>query len=389
MRKLVSGFLVCLLFLSVSAQENPVKTGAESFSLYFPLLKDKRIAVFSNSTGMIGEKHLVDILLEQDFDIQVILAPEHGFRGAADAGEKINDEIDKKTGIPIYSLYKSKTAKPSKEVMDKIDLILFDIQDVGLRFYTYYISMYHLMDACAKHKKPLILLDRPNPNGFYIDGPILDMKYKSGVGYLPIPVVHGMTLGELAQMINGEGWLPEKERCELHVIPCMNYTHQTKYALPVAPSPNLPNMKSIYLYPSLCLFEGTRVSLGRGTPFPFQVYGHPDMKPYYKFSFSPRSLPGAKYPPLLNRTCYGVDLRNRSDETIFSEGIHLNYVIDTYKKLNIGDKFFTSFFENLIGVDYVRKMIIEGRNNEEIKAVWADDVERFRKQRQPYLLYAE
>ena len=389
MKKIGFWFLVCFFTFPVFAQESPVKVGAESYSLYFPLLKDKRIAVFSNSTGMIGEKHLVDVLLEHQFDIRMILAPEHGFRGDADAGEKVNDEIDEKTGIPIYSLYKSKTAKPGKDVMDKIDLILFDIQDVGLRFYTYYISMYHLMDVCAKHQKPLIVLDRPNPNGFYMDGPILDMKYKSGVGLLPIPVVHGMTLGELARMINGEGWLPDKERCELHVIPCTNYMHRTKYRLPVAPSPNLPNMKSVHLYPSLCLFEGTRVSLGRGTAFPFQVYGHPALKSHYKYSFTPKSLPGAKYPPHLNQACYGVDLRNLPDETIFSEGINLNYVIDAYKKLNIGDKFFTSFFENLIGVDYVRKMIMAGKSDKEIKAAWANDIERFRLQRRPYLLYEE
>ncbi|MDL2322380.1 DUF1343 domain-containing protein [Bacteroidales bacterium OttesenSCG-928-A17] len=388
MRKVGYCLILCLFPLSVFAQKESVKTGAESFALYYPLLKDKRIAVFTNHTGLVGNKHLVDFLLEQNLNIKVILAPEHGFRGTSDAGEKVNDEIDKKTGIPVYSLYKNKTGKPGKEIMDQIDLILFDIQDVGLRFYTYYISMYHLMDACADYDKPMILLDRPNPNGFYIDGPILDMKYKSGVGYLPIPVVHGMTLGELAQMINGEKWLPNKKQCKLYVIPCENYTHQTKYHLPVPPSPNLPNMKSVYLYPSVCLFEGTKVSLGRGTSFPFQVYGHPDMKKH-TFSFTPKSVPGAKNPPLLNRTCYGVDLRNISDEEIYSKGIDLEYIIDAYRNLDIGAKFFTSFFENLIGVNYVRKMIIAGKSNDEIKGVWAKDVEKFREQRRPYLLYSE
>lgn len=389
MKQIIFGFFVCLFFLPVFAQEAPVKTGAESYSLYFPLLKNKRIAVFTNHTGLVGDKHLVDVLLEHDFDVRLILAPEHGFRGGADAGQTIDDEVDEKTGIPVYSLYKTKTAKPDRKIMDKIDLIVFDLQDVGLRFYTYYISMYHLMDACAQYNKPMIVLDRPNPNGFYIDGPILDMKYKSGVGYLPIPVVHGMTLGELAQMINGEGWLPEKKRCKLHVIPCMNYTHQTKYQLPVPPSPNLPNMKSVYLYPSVCLFEGTPVSLGRGTSFPFQVYGHPNLKSYYIFSFTPRSLPGAKNPPQQNKTCYGVDLRNLPDEELFSRGIDLNYLIDAYQKLKIGDKFFTSFFENLIGVDYVRKMIKDGKTNEEIKLVWKTDTDKFRLLRKPYLLYEE
>ena len=374
--------------LALSAQEAPVEVGAERSSLYFSLLKNKRIAVFTNHTGRVGDKHLVDFLREHNFDIRVILAPEHGFRGNADAGENVNDEVDEKTGIPVYSLYKSKTAKPGKEIMNTIDLILFDIQDVGLRFYTYYISMYHLMDVCAEYNKPMIVLDRPNPNGFYVDGPVLDMKYKSGVGYLPIPVVHGMTLGELARMINGEKWLPKGNSCELHVIPCGNYTHQTRYTLPLPPSPNLPNMKSVYLYPSICLFEGTKVSLGRGTAFPFQVYGHPDMKTD-DFSFTPRSIAGAKHPPFLNKTCYGVDLRDLSDEEIISQRINLDYVIDAYRKLNLGDTFFTSFFENLIGVGYVRTMIKEGKSNEEIRAVWANGVERFREQRRPYLLYEE
>ena len=389
MKKFGTCILICFFSLSLFAQKDEVKVGAESPSLYFPLLKDKRIAVFTNHTGLVGDKHLIDYLIENKFNIRMILAPEHGFRGTADAGEKVNDEMDEKTGIPVYSLYKSNTGKPGKDIMDNIDLILFDMQDVGLRFYTYYISMYHLMDVCAQYGKPMIVLDRPNPNGFYIDGPILDMKYKSGVGYLPIPVVHGMTLGELALMINGEKWLPNGNQCKLHVIPCENYTHQTKYHLPVSPSPNLPNMKSIYLYPSTCLFEGTQVSLGRGTSFPFQVYGHPDLKSYYAFSFTPQSVPGAKNPPLLNQTCYGVDLRSLSDESIFSAGINLNYVIDAYRKFSKKDKFFTSFFEKLIGVDYVRKMIREEKSNEEIRTMWTKDVESFREKRKPYLLYRE
>ena len=389
MKKLGVRILICLFSLPLLAQTEEVKVGAERSSLYFPLLKEKRVGVFTNHTGLVGDKHLVDFLLEQDMDVRIILAPEHGFRGTADAGEKVSNEVDEKTGIPIYSLYNSSTAKPGKDVMNRIDLILFDIQDVGLRFYTYYISMYHLMDVCAQYGKPIIVLDRPNPNGFYVDGPILDMKHKSGVGYLPIPVVHGMTLGELAQMINGEKWLSNGNRCELYVIPCENYTHQTKYHLPVPPSPNLPNMKSVYLYPSTCLFEGTQASLGRGTSFPFQVYGHPDMKLHYTFSFTPQSVPGAKSPPLLNQICYGVDLRYLPDETIFSEEINLNYMIDAYRKSSRKDKFFTSFFEKLIGVDYVRKMITEGKSNEEIKAIWMVDVEKFREQRKPYLLYRE
>ena len=272
--------------------------------------------------------------------------------------------------------------------MRMFDVLLFDLQDVGLRFYTYYASMARLMDACAEHNKKMIVLDRPNPNGFYVDGPILDMKHKSGVGWLPIPVVHGMTLGELALMINGEKWLPQGRICDVTVIPCENYTHQTKYELPVAPSPNLPNTQSIYLYPSTCLFEGTVMSLGRGTSFPFQAYGHPNFKGS-GFSFTPRSVPGAKNPPLLNKKCYGVDLRNVSYEQIWEYGFDLSYVIDAYKNLKMGDKFFTNFFEKLVGVDYIRQDIIAGKSAQEIKEKWFCDVLRFKQQRRPYLLYDE
>ena len=272
--------------------------------------------------------------------------------------------------------------------MKKFDVLLADIQDVGLRFYTYYITLCRLMDACAEYGKSVIVLDRPNPNGHYVDGPLLDMKYKSGVGWLPIPVVHGMTLGELARMVNGEGWLPAGRTCRLTVVPCLNYTHQTHYDLPVPPSPNLPNMKAIYLYPSLCPFEGTVVSLGRGTDKPFQIYGHPDMKGY-SYSFTPRSVPGAKNPPLLGKRCHGADLSGKSDEELRREGLNLTYVIDAYRNLNIGDRFFTSFFELLMGTSYVRQMIEEGRSAEEIRARWMPDVERFKEQRRPYLLYNE
>ena len=382
--------LILLLFLSLTSvgQSNKVIVGAESTNEYFPILKNKRVAIMSNHTGMVGKEHLVDILVRNKINMICILSPEHGFRGNADAGEHVSSSVDEKTGIPIRSLYDGKDQKPSAETMNSFDVLIIDIQDVGLRFYTYYITMARLMDACAEYNKKIIVLDRPNPNGHYIDGPILDMKHKSGVGWLPIPVVHGMTLGELALMINGERWLPESRVCDLTVIKCKNYTHQTLYQLPVAPSPNLPNMKSIYLYPSICLFEATPVSLGRGTEFPFQVYGHPNMKGY-SFSFTPRSIPGAKNPPQLNRECFGVDLRNIPDEEIFKKGFDLSYVIDAYKNLNLDDHFFRSFFEKLVGVSYIRKMIIEGRSADEIKAMWKDDVEKFREQRRPYLLYAE
>lgn len=377
-----------LLGTSLSAQEKRIILGDEQLSAYLPLLKNQRVAIFSNHTGMVGQQHLLDVLLEKGVQVTAIFSPEHGFRGKADAGEQISSTKDIKTGVPILSLYDGKSKKPSAASMQQFDVLLVDIQDVGLRFYTYYISMCRLMDACAEHGRRMIVLDRPNPNGHYVDGPVLDMKYKSGVGWLPIPVVHGMTLGELARMVNGEGWLPGKRKCRLTVIPCLNYTHQTPYRLPIAPSPNLPNMKAIYLYPSICLFEGTPVSLGRGTDLPFQVYGHPQMKGY-DYRFTPRSVPGAKNPPLLNQPCQGVNLSTKSEEELRQSGLDLSYVIDAYHHLNLGDRFFTSFFNLLIGNSTVRQMIQAGKSAEEIKATWQPDVERFKKQRKPYLLYEE
>ena len=382
---------LALLLLCVGlpgAAQSRVIPGDEQTERYFPLLEGKRIAIFSNHTGMIGDKHLLDLLLENKFNVVAIFSPEHGFRGNADAGEHVSSSTDPQTGVPILSLYDGKLGKPSAASMSKFDLLIVDIQDVGLRFYTYYASMCRLMDACAEHGKQMLILDRPNPNGHYVDGPLLDMRYKSAVGWLPLPVVHGMTLGELARMVNGEGWLPEGRTCDITIIPCRNYTHQTPYRLPVPPSPNLPNMKAVYLYASLCYFEATPVSLGRGTSLPFQVYGHPEMTGY-NYSFTPRSLPGAKNPPQKDKLCHGVDLSQLSEEELRHKGIDLSYLIDAYRNLNLGDRFFTSFFEKLMGVAYVRKMIEDGRSAEEIEATWADDVARFKQQRKPYLLYAE
>lgn len=393
-------FLILLSFVACSnakpaqksvEQEVPlveILTGDLRTEAYFPLLQGKRIGVYSNQTGMAGEEHVVDLLQRSGFNIVYIFSPEHGFRGEADAGEKVDNSVDAKTGLPIVSLYGQQGGKPDAKTMQQIDVLVMDIQDVGLRFYTYYITMCRLMDACAEQGKELIILDRPNPNGMYVDGPILDMKHKSGVGWLPIPVVHGMTLGELAQMVNGEKWLPQGRQCKLTVIPCTGYTHQSRYALTVAPSPNLPNMKSIYLYPSTCLFEGTVMSLGRGTDKPFQIYGHPQMKEQ-PYSFTPRSKPGATNPPQKDKLCYGKDLSTLDDEAIIREGLNLEYVIDAYQNLKLGDKFFTSFFEKLIGVDYVRQMIKAGKSAEEIRARWLPDVEKFKAQRKPYLLYEE
>ena len=382
-------FWIVAAFAALStAASAAVVVGAASTDEYIPLLKGKKVALLSNHTGMVGNEHVLDIMLDKGVNVTTIFSPEHGFRGTADAGEHVSSGVDEKTGIPIASLYDGKSRTPKKEVMDNIDIIVTDIQDVGLRYYTYYCTMVDLMNTAITYGKEFMVLDRPNPNGMYVDGPILDMKYESGVGRLPITVVHGMTLGEIANMANGEGWLKDGKKVPLTVIKCKNYTHQTRYELPVAPSPNLPNKHSIYLYPSTCYFEATPVSLGRGTDKPFQVYGHPDMKGY-SFSFTPRSIDGAKNPPQLDKLCHGVDLTGIPDEEIIARGINLEYVIDAYNNLGIGDKFFTSFFEKLIGNGEIRKMIEEGKSADEIKATWKGDVEKFKKQRKPYLLYAE
>ena len=375
----------------LSQATKPVILGDERFDFYLPLIKEKKVALFSNHTAMIRGRHLVDHLVERGINITAIFSPEHGFRGKADAGARVEDEVDEQTGVPILSLYGQNRQKNlGPEAMQTFDVLLVDIQDVGLRFYTYYVTMCHLIDACSASSKEVIVLDRPNPNGHYVDGPILDMKLRSGVGHLPIPVVHGLTLGELAQMAIGEKWLNEGNNCKLTVIPCLNYTHQTHYALPVAPSPNLPNMQAVYLYPSLCPFEGTVVSLGRGTDKPFQLYGHPLMKGKYTFSFTPRSVSGATRPPLLDQQCYGVDLSTLPYEKIWEEKINLSYVIDAYQCLKAQGKaegFFTSFFDKLLGQTYVREMIIEGRSETEIRARWKQDVDQFKAKRKKYLLY--
>lgn len=388
MKKLLSILFLALCALCAVSATAQIRVGAEQTDKYIPLLKDRRVALLSNHTGMVGNEHVLDLMLRNGINVTTIFSPEHGFRGTADAGEHVKSSVDEKTGIPIASLYDGKKREPRQDVMDNIDVIVVDIQDVGLRYYTYYCTMLDLMNVSVKYGKSFVVLDRPNPNGMYVDGPILDMKYESGVGRLPIPIVHGMTLGELAMMANGEGWLKDGKKADLTVIPCENYTHQSRYRLPVAPSPNLPNMRSIYLYASTCFFEGTPVSLGRGTDKPFQIYGHPDMKGY-SFSFTPRSIPGAKNPPQLDKLCYGVDLSNLSDEEIIAKGVNFEYVIDAYRNLNIGDKFFTRFFELLTGKAEIREMIKAGKSAEEIKASWKDDVEKFKIQRRPYLLYAE
>ena len=377
-RKIILLFGLLLASLGAPAQDR-IETGAEQTGRYLPLLEGRRVGIMTNHTGTVGRTHLVDTLRSLGVDIRVVFAPEHGFRGQADAGESVASYRDRKTGIDVVSVYGS-TKRPPDSIMQRLDVLLFDIQDVGLRYYTYLSSMHYLMEACAANGKRLIVLDRPNPNGFYVDGPVLEAKHRSFVGMHPIPVVHGMTLGELARMIDGEGWLRDGLRCKLTVIPCRGYTHRSRY--------RLPNMRAVYLYPSLCFFEGTPISLGRGTDFPFQAYGHPELQG--DFSFTPRSNAGAKNPPLKDKLCHGVDLRTSpSDERIWERGVDLGYVIDCYRQLNLGEKFFTPMFDRLTGTDYVRQMILQGAGADRIKARWADDVERFKQTRKPYLLYEE
>ncbi len=361
--------------------------------VYLPALKGKRVGLVTNHSGRVGERHLVDTLLACGVDLVTVFAPEHGFRGEADAGEKVGSYIDEKTGINVISLYGS-SKKPRPADILRHDVILFDIQDVGLRYFTYLSTMHLVMETCAETGVKMIVLDRPNPNGMYVDGPVIEEKYRSFVGMHPIPVVHGMTLGELAGMINGEGWLGEGKICDISVVKCLNYTHATRYELPVKPSPNLPTMRSIYLYPSLCCLEGTVVSVGRGTAAPFEVFGHPAFKGFYKFKFTPRSTAGAKNPPLKDIECYGVDLTLLPDsETIISKGIDLGYVIDCYntfyKTHTVQTAFFNQMFEKLLGAGYIRMMIEQGASPAQISARWQGDVAQFRTLRKKYLLYTE
>ncbi|MBE6174767.1 MAG: DUF1343 domain-containing protein [Rikenellaceae bacterium] len=378
-------FSILLTLLCVAASSAKVVCGAECTDEWQALLKGQRVALLANHTAMVGSEHLLDVMLAKGVDVVAVVSPEHGFRGTADAGEKVASSVDAKSGLPVWSLYSAKSRRLTAEQVAQFDVIVVDMQDVGLRFYTYYITMLSVMQSAAEGGKKVVIFDRPNPNGMYVDGPILDMKYKSGVGALPIPVVHGLTMGEIAKMAVGEGWC---RACDVEVVRCKGYTHQTRYSLPVAPSPNLRSMQAIYLYPSVCLFEGTVCSLGRGTDYPFEVYGHPDIKGA-TFSFTPRSVAGAKYPPLLDKKCYGVDLRQVPHEEIIAKGFNLEYIIDAYKRLGIGEAFFTPFFEKLVGVDYIRKMIIEGHTAKDIRAVWQSDLERYRALRRKYLLYAE
>lgn len=383
---ILTGFL---LISCVSIQKNTtetLKTGAEQTALYLPMLKGKTVALVVNHTSVIGKTHLADSLIALGVKVKTIFAPEHGFRGTADAGEHVANGIDKKTGLPIVSLYGS-NKKPSVAQLEGIDIVIFDIQDVGARFYTYTSTMHYVMEACAETGKTILVLDRPNPMGHLVDGPVLDRKFASFVGLNPVPVVYGCTVGELAGMINQEGWLKDGIKANLKVIKCLNYKHSTPYTLPIAPSPNLPNLQSILLYPSICFFEGTEVSVGRGTDKQFQVIGSPNPA-NGNYTFTPVDKPGAKNPPQKDKLCYGLDL---SQVDARKEGFTLKYVLDFYQKATDKTKFFTSIssFDRLAGSDDLRKQIISGKTEAEIRTTWQKDLEAYKIIRKKYLLYAE
>ncbi|WP_445732526.1 exo-beta-N-acetylmuramidase NamZ family protein [Mariniflexile sp.] len=386
---------------TTNTQQPTITVGANQTEGYVPLLKGKRVGVVANQTSVIfkqpdkqiattstksrndGYVHLVDSLLSLKINVVNVFAPEHGFRGTADAGEHIKDGIDTKTGVPIISLY-GDNKKPKPEQLKNMDVMLFDLQDVGVRFYTYISTLHYVMEACAEANIPLIILDRPNPNGQYIDGPILEMENKSFVGMHPIPVAHGMTIGEYANMINGEKWLKNGIQCELKVIPVKNYTHQMRYSLPIKPSPNLPNDKSINLYPSLCFFEGANVSVGRGTDKQFQVFGSPFLnKTKYTYTFTPQPNEGAKWPLYQGRVCYGMDL----SKVKTLNGLDLSYLIHAYQATENQSEFFNAFFTKLAGTKKLQQQIEAGVSETDIKSSWQKGLERFKATRANYLLY--
>lgn len=373
---------------------NPlIEVGAEQLDTYLPLLEAKRVGLVANHSSLVPENgeyvHLVDVLLEKGVQVQAVFAPEHGFRGDAGNGVRISDGKDAATGLEIRSLY-GKTKKPTPAMLSDVDVLVFDMQDVGARFYTYLSTMHYIMEAAAEQGLPVIVLDRPNPNGFYVDGPVLDPAYSSFVGMHPIPIVHGMTLGELAQMINGEGWLKEGVQCDLTVIECANYTHEDLYNLPVAPSPNLPTMESVYLYPSLCLFEPTIVSVGRGTDYPFEVYGYPGML-YGSFAFTPKSLPGKSlHPKHEGKQCTGQRLTEMARFYFqANRRLYLQWLIGNYEVYPDKEAFFTSpqFFDKLAGTSQLRKQLDAGATEDEIRASWEEDLRAFKALRAKYLLY--
>ena len=366
-----------------SKETGDIIVGAALFSEYVPLIENKKVGIIANQTSMVGETHLVDILLQKNISVKKVFSPEHGFRGTADAGEVVNDAIDTRTGLPIISLY-GKNKKPSKKQLEDLDVLIFDIQDVGARFYTYISSLHYIMEACAEFGIPLIILDRPNPNGHYIDGPILQSEHSSFVGMHPVPVVHGMTIGEYAQMINGEKWLKDGVSSDLTVIAMENYTHKSNYSLAVKPSPNLPNDTAINLYPSLCFFEGTIVSAGRGTEMQFQIFGAPSLpSEKYSFQFTPQENEGAKYPKFKGELCYGKDLRTFPKQN----KINLDWLIEAYVDSGKKADFFNDFFNKLAGTKELQRQIEQGLTSEEIRQSWQRDLDTYTLKRKKYLIY--
>ena len=377
-------WLTMVSFTSASCQKQ-ITISAANVDAYIPLLKEKKVGIVAHQASVISSAkntiHLVDLLRKKNISIQKVFAPEHGFRGTADAGEKIENQIDSKTQLPIISLY-GKNRKPSKEQLKGIEIMVFDLQDVGVRFYTYLSTLHNVMEACAENNIPLIVLDRPNPNAHYIDGPVLNLEHKSFVGMHPVPIVYGMTIGEYAQMINGEKWLANSIKCDLTIIPLKNYTHQTTYELTIRPSPNLPNKQSIALYPSLCLLEPTRVSIGRGTDLQFQVYGHPGF-PKTDFSYVPKSNFGSKNPKHKGQICYGENLTTINPPS----KIELKWLMNAYSDFPEKDSFFLKGFERISGVSNLKKQLIGGASEKTIRNSWTDGLNKFKKTRIKYLLY--
>ncbi len=362
--------------------------GAYMIGKYLPLLEGKKIGIVSNTTSLIDKTHLVDSLISMKVKVEKIFGPEHGFRGDQPNGKEIQNGKDPKTGVEVVSLY-GNHKKPTKSDMEDIDIMIFDIQDVGVRFYTYISTLTLVLEACAENNIPVIVLDRPNPNGYYVDGPVLEPQYASFVGMHSVPVVYGMTIGEYATMVNGEKWLKGGKQCSLTIIKCDNYTHKSRYQLPERPSPNLQDMKAVYLYPSLCLFEGTVVSIGRGTPRPFKVFGHPKLSSG-KYSFTPKPIKGiSEDPPLKGQLCYGQNLEQEAGLIKNNGHIELKWLIESYKNLNLKTEFFTDYFDKLVGNSKLREQIIARKSETEIRKSWQPDLDAFKKMRKKYLLYPD
>jgi uncharacterized protein YbbC (DUF1343 family) len=382
--------MLCILLMhtvQAGVYNRNIQVGAEQTNRYFPLLKNKRIAILTNHTARIGNDHLVDVLVKNGFNIKKIFTPEHGFRGTADAGEWLKNDVDAKTNIPLISLHNAKK-KPTTQDLQDIDILIFDIQDVGVRFYTYISSLQYFMEAAADNNKPLIILDRPNPNGFYIDGPVCKKECRSFVGMQQVPIVYGMTVGEYALMLNGEHWINAPRACKMTVIPCSNYKHRDLYELPIAPSPNLKTMQAVYLYPSLALFEGTPISIGRGTSKPFELFGHPSFNKK-GYVFKPKAMPGAQKPSCINQQCYGFNLHDTPANILkqLNRKLNLSWLKRSYDLLPEKKYFFDKLFTRLAGTSDLEKQIKAGCTEEEIRKSWQPELDEFKKVRKKYLIY--